>query len=65
MAFGDALTLLFIALKLGDVIDWSWWWVLSPQWISFLCFVLHWFLLWADSDYRRGYIKGKRLINKE
>jgi hypothetical protein len=25
-----ALTVLFIALKLCDIIDWSWWWVLSP-----------------------------------
>ena len=25
-----ALTLLFIGLKLGGVIAWSWWWVLSP-----------------------------------
>ena len=24
------LTVLFIALKLCDIIDWSWWWVLSP-----------------------------------
>ena len=24
------LTVLFIALKLCDVINWSWWWVLSP-----------------------------------
>jgi len=24
------LTVLFVALKLCDVIDWSWWWVLSP-----------------------------------
>ncbi len=24
------LTVLFIALKLCGVIDWSWWWVLSP-----------------------------------
>ncbi|GAA3450849.1 hypothetical protein GCM10018962_26820 [Dactylosporangium matsuzakiense] len=21
------------ALKLADVIDWSWWWVLSPLWV--------------------------------
>lgn len=27
------LTVLFIGLKLGHVIDWSWWWVLSPLWI--------------------------------
>jgi len=31
--FLPALTLLFIGLKLGDVIDWSWWWVLAPMWI--------------------------------
>lgn len=28
------LTVLFVGLKLGHVIDWSWWWVLSPLWIS-------------------------------
>jgi hypothetical protein len=27
------LTVAFIVLKLTDVIDWSWWWVLSPLWI--------------------------------
>jgi hypothetical protein len=26
------LTVLFIGLKLGGVIDWSWWWVLCPLW---------------------------------
>ena len=29
------LTLLFIGLKLGGVIDWSWLWVLAPLWIYF------------------------------
>ena len=27
------LTVIFVALKLCDKIDWSWWWVLSPLWI--------------------------------
>lgn len=27
------LTIVFIALKLTDVIAWSWWWVLAPLWI--------------------------------
>ena len=31
--FTDLLCLLFICLKLIGVIDWSWWWVLSPFWI--------------------------------
>lgn len=27
------LSVAFIVLKLCNVIDWSWWWVLSPTWI--------------------------------
>jgi len=34
IGFIGLLTVLFIGLKLGKVIDWSWWWVLSPIWIS-------------------------------
>ena len=30
MPFGSWLTLAFIVLKLCHVIDWSWWWVLTP-----------------------------------
>lgn len=30
------LLVLFIGLKLGKVISWSWWWVLSPFWIPFV-----------------------------
>ena len=32
------LVLLFVGLKLAGVIGWSWWWVVSPMWIS--CLVL-------------------------
>lgn len=31
--FFSLLTLIFITLKLTYVIDWSWWWVLSPLWL--------------------------------
>lgn len=34
IGFLSILTLIFITLKLTDNIDWSWWWVLSPAWIS-------------------------------
>lgn len=27
--------IVFLILKLTNVIDWSWWWVTSPLWISF------------------------------
>lgn len=33
-SFLGLLTLVFIALKLTGSIGWSWWWVLSPIWIS-------------------------------
>ena len=35
IGFTGVLTIVFIVLKLLDVIKWSWWWVLSPIWISF------------------------------
>ena len=34
ISFTGALTVLFVGLKLTNVITWSWWWVLSPIWIS-------------------------------
>ena len=34
IGFSGLLTVLFIALKLTGYINWSWWWVLSPLWIS-------------------------------
>ena len=41
--FTSLLTIAFIVLKLCNVIDWSWVWVLSPLWIP-LAFVL---VIWA------------------
>jgi len=40
LGFFGALTLLFIGLKLAKFIGWSWWWVLSPMWISFGIFII-------------------------
>ena len=34
IGFVGLLTILFIGLKLTNYIAWSWWWVLSPIWIS-------------------------------
>ena len=46
IGFVGLLTVLFIGLKLTGYIAWSWWWVLSPIWISaaiavFLIFVIY------------------------
>jgi len=39
IGFAGALTILFVALKLTHVVDWSWPWVLSPLWLSALLFI--------------------------
>ena len=33
LGFCGNLTIAFIVLKLVNVINWSWWWVLAPLWI--------------------------------
>lgn len=40
IGFVGLLTIVFIVLKLTSVIDWSWWWVLSPLWIGFALWLL-------------------------
>lgn len=34
------LLIAFVILKLCHVIDWSWWWVLSPLWIPFILLII-------------------------
>ena len=41
IGFTGLLTIVFIVLRLipygdGHIINWSWWWVLSPLWINAL-----------------------------
>ena len=38
--FLELLLILFIGLKLGNVIDWPWFWVLSPIWIGIILVVV-------------------------
>lgn len=40
IGFAGLLTIVFIVLKLTDVIQWSWLWVLSPLWISLALSIL-------------------------
>ena len=36
LGIGMILFIVFLVLKLTNVIDWSWWWVTSPLWIPFV-----------------------------
>jgi len=56
IGFTGLLTILFIALKLCNVITWSWLWVLSPIWISFglglgtlILFIILWLIVYMFS----------------
>lgn len=42
IGLAGATFIVFLVLKLVGVIDWSWWWVTSPLWISFglTCLIL-------------------------
>ena len=33
VGLGWVVFFIFLALKLSNVIDWSWWWVTSPLWL--------------------------------
>lgn len=52
LTFPTALTLLFIGLKLGHVIDWSWWIVLLPMlwpiYLLIMAFVIAFVAAWAN-----------------
>ncbi len=39
IGFVGLLTIVFIVLKLTGYISWSWWWVLSPIWLSTSLFI--------------------------
>lgn len=39
IGFLGLLTIVFVTLKLCAVIEWSWWWVLSPLWIPVALFL--------------------------
>ena len=39
IGFTGLLTVLFVGLKLTNVIAWSWLWVLSPIWIPLLLLI--------------------------
>lgn len=36
LTIDDVLLVVFIILKLCSVVNWSWWWVLSPLWINLI-----------------------------
>ena len=40
MSFSSVLFLIFLVLKLTNVIGWSWWWITAPLWIPAIIFLV-------------------------
>ena len=55
MGLLEALTLIFVVLKLMSIIDWSWFWVLSPLIFAIVLYVALFFGLlgWAVKKPRK------------
>jgi hypothetical protein len=45
----NGLFLIFMALKLAKIVDWSWWWVTSPLWVGAGLLLVMFILLWISS----------------
>lgn len=63
ISFLDLLLLLFIALKLIGIIEWSWWWVLSPVWVT-LGFLFAALILVQSSEWIATKAYKRKLKNK-
>lgn len=49
-----ALTLIFVVLKVMGLISWSWLWVLSPIWLTFLLFAAIFLSFWSADELPKG-----------
>jgi membrane protein YdbS with pleckstrin-like domain len=69
LGLGTVLFLIFLVLKLVGVIDWSWWWVTSPLWISAALTVLIlvgvFIYCYIDSTKHKRYIDKLRKKNEK
>ena len=63
VGFTSLLLLAFIVLKLCKVIDWSWWWVLSPVWITaciaFIVLAVVFILKMSDKENKKPTYRSK------
>ena len=62
IGFVGLLTIVFITLKLTGYIDWSWVWVTSPIWITFLLVLIIFAVilvieLKSERKYKRGRLR--------
>ena len=57
----DNFFLLFVGLRLAEIITWSWWWVTAPLWGSLLIgFLVAFGQSWHKQTKRQKWIKMKQ-----
>jgi membrane protein YdbS with pleckstrin-like domain len=62
ISFSGVLLIVFVVLKLIGVINWSWWWVLSPFWIPFSIIIVILLIIFILNTI--GTIKEKKRLNR-
>lgn len=50
IGFCGLLAIAFIVMKLTGFIDWSWWWVLAPLWMTLILIVFMLLIIFAIDD---------------
>lgn len=63
VSLSTVVFIVFLILKLTNVIDWSWWWVTAPIWMPLaaliaICIVL--FIVGVFIGIARGIVKSKK-----
>ena len=53
IGFCGLLTIAFIVLKLTNVIDWAWVWIVSPIWISVAIGILSFVIIFFCEAFKR------------
>jgi len=63
--FLELLLLLLVGLKLGGLLDWSWWWVLTPLWaptilavVGYSIYGIAWLCMSDDERKRRRVVRA-------
>ena len=62
LGFSIILFLIFLVLKLCNVITWSWWWVTSPLWTGAILYIL--FLVGVFIYYYRQETAWERTLKR-
>ena len=57
--FIATLTVLFIGLKISGIITWSWWWVLSPLWLTLVFLLLVLIIMFTYLSYKSKSLKDE------